>query len=337
MKRIVALGVALTALCVTTCGAEPPQLQIKNKQLRLKLYVPDAKNGFYIATRFDWSGVIADLEFSGHHLYQPWFNSVDPAVRDVGYTDAGIVVGPNTAMTGPVEEFQTPIGYDTAKAGETFLKVGVGLLRKADDTPYQFAKHFDLVDSGKWTTHSTANSVTFEQTLGGQGDQYAYVYTKTIRLVGDKSELVIEHKLTNVGKTPISTKLYDHNFLTIDGAQIGAGYSVSVPYPIQPTRPPNAKFVTIDGSTASYIADLTGQDRVSFGLQGFSSNVKDFHFEISSQSAKVRVTITGDRPLVDASVWSIRSVLAVEPFIDIAADPGKEATWSYTYSYGELK
>jgi hypothetical protein len=25
--------------------------------------------------------------------------------------------------------------------------------------------------------------------------------------------------------------------------------------------------------------------------------------------------------------------MAVEPFIDISADPGKEFTWSYTYTY----
>ena len=32
-------------------------------------------------------------------------------------------------------------------------------------------------------------------------------------------------------------------------------------------------------------------------------------------------------------VWSNRSVLAVEPFIAIAAEPRKEFTWKYTYGY----
>jgi hypothetical protein len=336
MKKMAALAVALVAFCTTICEAEPPQSQIHNKQLRLKLYLPDSKSGFYMGTRFDWSGVIADLEFSGHHLYRPWFSSVDPTVRDVGYKDDAIVVGPNSAMTGPVEEFQTPIGYENAKVGGTFLKVGVGILRRLDDTPYAFSKHFDLVDGGTWTTHSTANSITFEQVLGDRNSDYGYVYTKTIRLIGDSSTLMIEHRLKNIGKLSIATKIYDHNFLTIDGIQVGSGYSIAVPYSIQPTRQPDSKFVTISGSTASYIADLKGQDRVAFGLQGFSAYPKDYHFEISNQATKLKVTITGDHPLANASVWSIRSILAVEPFIDIQADSGKEAAWSYTYTYSEL-
>ena len=40
-----------------------------------------------------------------------------------------------------------------------------------------------------------------------------------------------------------------------------------------------------------------------------------------------------DQPLANLSLWSIRSVMAVEPFIDIAAEPGKEFSWKYTYSY----
>jgi hypothetical protein len=335
MKSQIVLAVAL-ALLDKVCTAQPPQAQIGNKQLHVTLYLPDAKDGFYKGTRFDWSGVIADLEFSGHHLYRPWFAYADPETRDVAYKDDKVVVGTNTAMTGPVEEFQTPIGYETAKPGDTFLKVGVGLLRKIDDKPYAFATHFDLVDGGKWTTHKTATSITFEQTLGNQGSDYAYVYTKTIRLTAENSQLVIEHRLKNTGKLPIVTKIYDHNFLTMDGIQVGSSYSISVPYKIEPTRLPDSKFVKIDGSTATYVADLQGQDRVAFGLQGFSADPKDYRFSIMNRTANVQVTITGDRPLSNASVWSIRSVLAVEPFIDIQADPGKDALWTYTYTYSKL-
>jgi hypothetical protein len=336
MKRIAVLAVVLFALCTDTSRAEPPQVQIQNKQLRVKLYVPDAKDGFYKGTRFDWSGVIADLEFSGHHLYRSWFSSTDPTVRDFTYKDDTIVSGTNSAMTGPAEEFQKPIGYDTAKAGDVFLKVGVGILRKADDTPYAFTKRYELVDGGKWTTHATSKSVTFEQVLGNQSSDYGYVYTKTIRLDNDSNRLIIEHHLRNTGKLPIATRLYDHNFLTIDGIPVGSGYSITVPYAIQPTRQPDAKFVAIDGMTAKYIADLQGRDRVVFGLQGFSSDPKDYHFVIANRTAHVQVLITGDRPLTDASVWSIRDVLAVEPFINIQADPGKEDSWTYTYTYSQL-
>jgi hypothetical protein len=332
MKRIAAAGLFLAALSGVT-AAQPPQAEIHNKELRLTIYLPDSQNGFYRDTRFDWSGVIGNLDFSGHHLYRPWFSSVDPSVHDFIYKDSGIVAGVNTAMTGPAEEFQEPIGYANAKPGDNFLKIGVGLLRKADDTPYFFGKHFDIVDGGLWTVRKTSHSITFEQVLGGAGSDYGYVYTKTIRLVGNGSQFVIDHHLKNTGKLPLATRLYDHNFLTVDGLGVGTADSVTVPYDIQPTQPPNSKFVHIDGKTASYVADLQGQDRVAFGLQGFSGDAKDYNFIVVNRAAPVQVEIAGDRPLVDASVWSIRSILAVEPFIDIHADPGKDMSWSYTYTY----
>ena len=285
--------------------------------------MPDAKQGFYRATRFDWSGVIFDLEFAGHHLYNPWFSSTDETVRDFVYKADGIAAAPNSAMTGPVEEFQKPIGYDTAKPGETFLKVGVGLLKKADNDPYQFAKHFELADGGTWTTHKTSNSVTFEQVLGNSQSNYGYVYTKTLRLVGKEAQLVIEHHLKNVGQSPIQTVVYDHNFLTIDKKSIGSDYSVTVPYQIKATRAPDAKFVKIDGNKADYIADLQGEDRVAFGLQGFTDSPKDYDFRVVNKSAQLEVHIVGDHPLTNASVWSIRDVIAVEPFINISVEPAQ--------------
>jgi hypothetical protein len=317
-------------------AGDPPQTEISNQQVHVKLYLPDAQNGFYKATRFDWSGVIFSLEYQGHNYYGPWFTAKDPSVRDFIYKDSDIVVGPNSAMTGPVEEFQKPLGYDTAKAGGTFVKVGVGVLRKPDDTGYNFGKQFELVDSGKWTTNKGADFVSFTQVLNDPESGYGYVYTKTIRLTPNKAEMVMEHSLRNTGKLPIATNVYDHNFLVLDKLAPGPDYSITVPFELKPARPPNAGVAEIHGNRAVYVKALENQDRVSFGLQGYGPDAKDYDFRIENQKAGVGVRIQGDHPLSNASLWSIRSVLAVEPFIDIAADPGKEFTWKYTYTYYAL-
>lgn len=332
MKRFAAIGLCLIAFCLQL-NAQPPQVQIHNKQLRLTIYTPNPKDGFYRATRFEWGGAICDLEFAGHHLYRPWFNSVDPTERDVKFEGDQIIVGPNTAMCGPAEEFQTPIDYDTAKPGDTFLKIGVGILRKEKEQRYFFGTHFDIVDGGKWTVHHTSNSVTSQQVLGGPGSKYGYIYTKTIRLVGNTSQIVIEHTLKNTGTTPLDARLYDHNFFTVDGLGVGPADSVQVPYDIKTTRQPNPAFAKIEGNKAYYIAPITGDNRVSYGLQGFSDDAKDYNFTVTNTAAPVQVHIQGNRPLVNAIAWSIRSIFAVEPFIQIKADPGQEFTWSYTYTY----
>jgi hypothetical protein len=62
-----------------------------------------AADGYYRATRFDWSGVVASLEFQGHNYFGVWFPHYDPKLHD--------------AITGPVEEYRTGdrgLGYADA-------------------------------------------------------------------------------------------------------------------------------------------------------------------------------------------------------------------------------
>src|SRR5262249_32919033 len=148
--------------------------------------------------------------------YGPWFNQFDPSVRDFIYRDGNIVVGAPSAMTGPVEEFQKPLGYDTAQAGGNFVKVGVGVLRKPDATNYASFRPYDIVDSVTWKVNKKADSIEFTQELKDSGTGYGYIYTKTIHLTAGKPELVMSHKLTNTGRLPIQTNVYDHNFLVLD-------------------------------------------------------------------------------------------------------------------------
>ena len=51
------------ALGGTLPAADFPQAQITNGLIQVKLYLPDPKNGYYRATRFDWSGEIASLHY----------------------------------------------------------------------------------------------------------------------------------------------------------------------------------------------------------------------------------------------------------------------------------
>jgi len=41
----------------------------------------------------------------------------------------------------------------------------------------------------------------------------------------------------------------------------------------------------------------------------------------------------GDRPLSNASVWSIRTVYALEPFVSLEIPPGSETKWTFTYEF----
>ncbi len=128
-----------------------PEATLSNDQIRVRVYLPDPERGFYRSTRFDWSGVIASLEFQGHQYYGPWFTGTDPTVRDFIYkSDTELIASPQSAITGPAEEFSRPQGFAEAKPGGTFVKVGVGVLRKKDDAAYSAYSNYDIVSTGKW-------------------------------------------------------------------------------------------------------------------------------------------------------------------------------------------
>ena len=176
----------LLLLTSVLAAAELPQAELTNGSLRVKLYLPDAANGFYRASRFDWSGMIYSLEYGGHQFYGPWFQRTDPKVHDFIYQGSEIVAGPCTAATGPAEEF-TDLGYNDAKPGGTFLKIGVGVLRRPDDTPYDHFKLYEVVDPGKWKTNVTPTAVEFTQQVNDPATGYGYEYRKTVRLAGQRS------------------------------------------------------------------------------------------------------------------------------------------------------
>src|SRR6516164_1825326 len=104
--RTLAIAVSFAISFMTAAG--PPEVKISNGIITARLYLPDAKQGFYRGTRFDWSGVINSLEYAGHNYYGPWFTKTDPSVRDFAYQDSDIAVGIPSGSMGPAEEFQLP-------------------------------------------------------------------------------------------------------------------------------------------------------------------------------------------------------------------------------------
>ncbi len=321
-------------------AADFPQAEILSKELHAKIYLPDAKSGFYHATRFDWAGMIESVTYQGHVFYGQWFKRVDPNIRDFVIDGSDVVASPCTAAVGPAEEFNTdkglPLGFAEAPVGGTFLKIGVGVLRKKDDTPYNRFGLYDVVDPGQRQMTKKANSIEFTQTVSDASSGYGYTYTKAVVLADGKPEMTLQHRLKNTGSKPIDTNVYNHNFTRVDGEGPGPDYSVIVPHEIQSQRPPAADAAALQGNKFVYLKPVDINDRVSSSLGGFQSGQGAYDFRIENAKAGVGERVTGNRPLLSESLWSIHTVVAVEPFIHISIAPGEEFTWDVTYSYYKI-
>jgi len=311
-------------------AADSPSVAIANSQIRAKIYLPDAKNGYYRGTRFDWSGVVYSLQYNGHDYYGPWFNKTDPKVHDFVYEGPDIIAGPCSAVTGPVDEFK-PLGWDEAKAGGNFIKIGIGALRKPSENKYDNYRLYEVVGGGKWTVKNDRDSIEFIQVLADSSSGYGYLYRKTVRLTKDKPEMVLEHSLKNTGRRAIRTSVYNHNFLVLDREAPGPGFVITVPFRIQTPRPPDKNLAEIRGNQIVYLKKLANRDVVTAPIQGFDDSPKSNEFRIENGKAGMRMS--ADRPLSSENLWSIRTVIAVEPFVSIAIEPGSEFTWKSTYTY----
>ncbi|HEX4232310.1 MAG TPA: hypothetical protein VHZ07_26825 [Bryobacteraceae bacterium] len=325
----------LTSILLSLGYARPadfPQAEIGNGEIQVKMYLPNAKRGYYRGTRFDWSGVLYSLQFKGHDYYGPWFQKTNPTIHDFIYEDSDIVAGPCSAISGPVDEFGE-VGWDDAKPGGNFIKIGVGALRKPADGKYDNYHLYEIANPGKWTVAKHADSVEFTQDLADSSSGYSYLYRKTVRLVAGKPEMILEHHLKNRGTHAIHTSVYNHNFLVLDGQPPGPGLAISVPFQIQTSRPPNKELAEIRGNQIVYLKTLKDRDVVATPIQGFGTSPDDNQIRIENSLLGAGMRIAGDHSLLRESLWSIRTVIAMEPFVPIDVEPGNEFSWKTVYDY----
>ena len=343
MKKLVALGALLlattavaqpiqpmpaTSTPVTDLLASAPQRDISNVVMSARVASTDGTRGFYRGTRFDQAGVVTSLKLHGQEFYGPWFDATAPDVLDYAYDAAGqVVAGPDSAISGPAEEF-APVDF-TPDAGSHFVKIGVGILYQPDTAPYDHYRHYRMLDGGQRTTRITPRSVSFTQTLNDAGIDY--VYTKTLELVATKPELLITHVLKNIGTTAIHTTVYDHNFLRLSPGD--KGIRITFPFAVSAANQPDPNLLRISGHTLSYLKSMKAKERISFPIAGYGTSAKDYDFRIIDTANGAGVHVQGDQPLVHVNIFSIDKVQSVEPMIAIDVAPGQETRWTYRYTY----
>ncbi|MFN8006886.1 MAG: hypothetical protein U0V70_07675 [Terriglobia bacterium] len=307
-----------------TCLAEDyPQAQISNSVIQMKVYLPDAHEGFYRGTRVDWSGVVASLAWSGHNYFGNWFEKHDPTVHD--------------SICGPVEEFLTgkaALGYLEAKVGEPFVKIGVGALRKREEENYSSFATYEILNSGQWSTKSGSNWIEFVQKLPVTNG-YAYVYRKKIWLEKGKPILVQEHSLKNTGRKVIESSVYDHNFFMMDGQPSGPDFVLRFPFDLRATEDLKG-LAKIQGKELTYLAALQSGQYVYTHLEGYGTNPADDDIRIENRKTGAGVRIKGNRPLSKLAFWSNPKLVCPEPFIDLRLESGKQATWRITYEFYQV-
>ena len=289
---------------------QPPTADVSNGPVHARFYLPDAKNGYYRGSRFDWSGVMPVLEYRGHTYCGQWFDTYAPTIHD--------------AIMGPVESF-APLGYETARPGGSFVAIGIGMLTKPDDQPYSPFRYYAIADGGAWVIKRQKAGITFEQTV--KDSLYPYIYDKTVTLT--KTGFRISHTLHNTGRRAIETTVYDHNLFVLDSQRIGPGFCLKFPWRITGrTEARNIGTIADIGDSAiSFIKNPEGKEQVYAVLEGYGA------YDIKEHNKTCGVHITCDRPLSRMVFWGSARTATPEPYIQVDVPPGKTFGWTIDYVF----
>ena len=312
------------------------------------------------------------LRYKGHEYYGIWFSKITD-IYDFGYEGPSkdVISADFTAMVGPAEEFGA-VGHDDVPAGGLFVKPGIGVLKR-DEMNYNHSRPYVIANGGKWDVKTSRDAVEFTHTLSEPSINFGYIYTKVVRLTPGKPQMTISHVMRNTGAKPIVTNVYNHNFTTIDMQPTGPDVEITVPWtmtraagrggrgagaagrqgppPVDPNAPLAAgarigsqcgqpqmqALASPQGSKIVYSKVLEGAECYSAGFTGFGAEARDNDIRIENRKTGAGVHITGDRPVTRFGYWSIRTVVAPEPYIDLNIEPGQQFTWTYTYDYYTTK
>ncbi len=295
-----------------------PMLTLQNKELKMRLYLPDAEVGFYRGVRFDWSGIIERVEYAGHRFYAPWRTPHDPTGNDF--------------VSGPAEEFgmDNPMGFSEVKEGESFVKIGVGLLRKGDRDKYRFMGGFELIRAGEWKIEHGDTWVDFHQDFKGERG-WAYRYYKRVELAADRPGFNIVHRLENTGEKKIDINHYNHNFTLIDGVPYGPDYSVEFPFTAPEPKAMRDSLGFFRENRIVAARPLEGKSLSTLVHPG-PGPVAYNAGKVRNNKTKAEVSFKGDTPIIKYNFWSVETAACPEPFIGIVLEPGQVQEWTNEYT-----
>lgn len=311
-----------TATPCTQLGESPyPHVYLSNGRTDAVVYLPDAEKGSYRSSRFDWSGIVACASSNGHTFFGDWSGNTNPMGNDT--------------VTGPAEEFRRlsgEIGYDEAKPGEGFLKVGVGLLKKLDDQPYKFGTVYPILDHGTWTTRVSKRSIVFTQVLRTPLG-YAYEYKKTLEIDPKRPVLKLTHSLRNLGSNTITTNVYDHDFFMLDNQPTGPGMAVTFGFEPHPQAPFPDGLVSVTGKEILF-RDTPRRGYSAQGyLTGFTGQPGEYSFHVEDRNTHLGILQQSDSPLSTVYFWSTPKTICPEAYIPIDVAPGQTRNWTISYTF----
>ncbi|KAL9180952.1 hypothetical protein ACHAXT_009757 [Thalassiosira profunda] len=235
------------------------------------------QDSYYLGSRFEHGSMIGDINFGGDsevYGHGVWRMPHDPSWPESGVGLASeFGCGDNgSRCPGKGDITNGLLGYEEAKPGEPFLKIGVGALVKGYcpecvgdanleykfNSPYQFHR----LPVWKVLPSPGPNEITFvsEESLG----DYGYRIQKTVRV--DGNVLTVRNLLSNSGKKQFTTPWYSHHFFNGDDVPVGPGYGLDLGLSEYALKVPTPQFK--QPGLGSWTGDIADYANVTMARDG---------------------------------------------------------------------
>lgn len=282
-------------------------IEIRSSRLKADILEPGTE---YCRQRFDWSGIVSQVELDGQHC----FLAKEPRI----FGQLGDGQGLSSCF-----EAANGFEYMTALTGEYVPRVGVGLVERNDRGPFSIFRDMDIKPAPMSYT-ANRDSVTFI-TEPMECNGYAFRVKKTIRVSDNRLETIYE--LSNVGQKAIILQEFNHNYTMIDNYGINGDYEFSVPY--------NIKVSSQRGEFAVgyQTVQVKSYDHFfSFGVEGFEGQSRH-SWTIRHIPTGISYRETLMAPAVKVFVWGCPTNFCPETFVKISAMPGQTVSWTRYMDY----
>lgn len=324
-RRIISICYIFLLITGYSYAQEVPQAEIANETLKAVVYLPNAQEGYYRATRFDWSGIIKSLQFNDHEYFRPRVLEYKPLVHN--------------HVSGPVDCFEANFGYAEAEPGGRFMRIGVGILEKPTNPDYKpsFDYTYKIISTGEWHISKERNWIRFVQIIPDMNG-YRYEYTKRIELISGKNEMLISHTLKNTGNKILETTQYNHNFFSIDHQLSGPDLTFKcafIPeiFPLQGNR----GLLIADSKKILITRQLKENESVLASIRGFDVTPQNNDISIESRNTGAGVNIKLNHAMTNMRIYLIPDIVAPEMFINLRILPGEIEIWELRYTFYTLK
>ncbi|MBD3346924.1 MAG: hypothetical protein GF401_17865 [Chitinivibrionales bacterium] len=306
---------------------DPPRIILENGMLRVTIYTPNSRCGYYRGTRFDWSGMIAKVEYNGHSFFSEWKTPHDPS--DPGH---GI---------GPAEEFdmETPPLFSAVDSGDTFVKIGVGKLIKTTNK-YFMNTSYPVAEQGLWQIRCEGNKwIEFKQDLT-MASGWGYSYIKQIYLSQDTPAVTISHTLHNIGNRKITTEHYSHNFITIDEYPVDSMYRCRFPFVLKVSEKIQRKmegYAVISDSVLNITGNLGGK-ALWAEFEDLAHVPEENQCIVTNRLSGASITVEGTKPPSKYNFYAEKTAVCPEPFVKFSVSPDESVHWEtrLTFKTNEL-